>query len=89
MMRIIDDDTRTPIEIADHLGFTGATISNADIEAAVKDVVGKNPQIVQKILKTGNKGPVMSLVGKVMDVVNRKGDPIVIQNLINDEIKTI
>lgn len=30
----------------------------------------------------------MSLVGKVMDAVNRKGDPIVIQNLINDKIKT-
>ncbi len=88
-MRIIDNDTRSPNEIANDLGFIGNAITGTEIQAAVDDVVGKNPQIVQKIIKTGNKGPVMSLVGKVMDAVNRKGDPIVIQNLINDKIKAI
>jgi len=31
-------------------------------------------------------GPVMSLVGKVMEALNRKGDPVVIQSLINEKI---
>jgi hypothetical protein len=43
MMRIIDDDTRTPNEIADDLGFTGIVITGAEIQAAVDDVVNKNP----------------------------------------------
>jgi Asp-tRNA(Asn)/Glu-tRNA(Gln) amidotransferase B subunit len=89
MMRIIDNDLRTPTEIANDLGFTGAVISNAEVKAAVEDIISKNPQIIQKIIKTGNMGPAMSLVGKVMDAVNRKGDPIVIQSLIKDKIAEI
>ena len=89
MMRIIDNDPRTPTEIANDLGFTGAVISNAEVKAAVEDIISKNPQIIQKIIKTGNMGPAMSLVGKVMDAVNRKGDPIVIQSLIKDKIAEI
>lgn len=86
MMRIIDGDQRMPTEIADSLNFTGEVITSAEVKAAVDDILAKNQQIVQKIQKTGNMGPVMSLVGKVMDAVNRKGDPVVIQSLINDKI---
>jgi Asp-tRNA(Asn)/Glu-tRNA(Gln) amidotransferase B subunit len=78
MMRIIDGDQRMPTEIADSLNFTGEVITSAEVKAAVDDILAKNQQIVQKIQKTGNMGPVMSLVGKVMDAVNRKGDPVVI-----------
>ena len=85
-MRIIDGDARMPTEIADELGFTGAVVTSAEVKAAVDKVLSENPQIVQKIQKTGNMGPVMSLVGKVMEAVNRKGDPVVIQSLINDKI---
>jgi len=46
MMRIIDNDSRTPTEIAHDLGFIGAAISSAQVKAAVDDIVGKNPQIV-------------------------------------------
>jgi len=86
MMKIIDGDERMPTEMADKLGFTGAVITSAEVKAAVDDVLSKNPQIIQKIQKTGNMGPVMSLVGKVMEAVNRKGDPVVIQTLITDKI---
>ena len=85
-MRIIDGDARMPTEIADELGFTGAVVTSVEVKAAVDKVLSENPQIVQKIQKTGNMGPVMSLVGKVMEAVNRKGDPVVIQSLINDKI---
>lgn len=43
MMRIIDGDIRTPNEIADDLGFTGIIITGAEIQAAVDDVLNKNP----------------------------------------------
>ena len=89
MMKIIDGDERMPTEIADQLGFTGAVITSAEVKAAVDDILSKNAQIVQKIQKTGNMGPVMSLVGKVMEAVNRKGDPVVIQTLINDKIASL
>lgn len=85
-MRIVDGDTRMPTEIADEAGFTGPVVTSAEVKAAVDKVFTENPQIIQKIQKTGNMGPVMSLVGKVMEVVNRKGDPVVIQSLINDKI---
>jgi Asp-tRNA(Asn)/Glu-tRNA(Gln) amidotransferase B subunit len=88
MMRIIDSDARMPTEIADELGFTGAVVTSDEVRAAVDDVISKNQAIVQKIQKTGNMGPIMSLVGKVMEAVNRKGDPVVIQSLINEKINT-
>ena len=89
MMRIIDGDERMPTEIAATSGFTGDVITSAEVKAAVDEVVNKNPQIVQKILKTGNEGPVMSLVGKVMEAVNRRGDPVVIKSLINDKLTQV
>ena len=89
MMRIIDGDERMPTEIAATSGFTGDVITSAEVKAAVDEVVNKNPQIVQKILKTGNEGPVMSLVGKVMEAVNRRGDPVVIKSLIHDKLTQV
>lgn len=89
MMRIIDGDERMPTEIAANSGFTGEVITSAEVKAAVDEVVNKNPQIVQKILKTGNEGPVMSLVGKVMEAVNRRGDPVAIKSLIHDKLTKV
>lgn len=77
-MRIVDGDTRMPTEIADQLGFTGPVITSAEVKTAVDKIFTENPHIVEKIQKTGNMGPVMSLVGKVMEALNRKGDPVVI-----------
>ena len=37
-------------------------------------------------IKGGNARPVMSLVGKVMKSVNRRGDPVVIKKMLEDEI---
>lgn len=42
-----------------------------------------NPDIVEKILK-GNDRPIMSLVGKVMRDVNRRGDPVVVKKMIEE-----
>lgn len=46
MMRIIDNDPRMPREIANDLGYLGAAITDAQVKAAVDDIVVKNPQIV-------------------------------------------
>ena len=43
--------------------------------------------IVDKIIKSGKEGPVKALVGKVMKVTNRKGDPLRIKSLIEDAIE--
>jgi len=34
----------------------------------------------------GNDRPIMSLVGKVMSAVNRRGDPVVIKSLLSEQI---
>jgi len=49
-------------------------------------VISKNAEIINKIKKTGNNGPVMALVGQVMKLLNRRGDPTVIRNLIMEAI---
>ena len=78
-----------PTEIAATSGYIGDVITSAEVKAAVDSVVNQNPQIVQKILKTGNEGPVMSLVGKVMEAVNRRGDPVVIKSLIHEKLTQV
>ena len=47
----------------------------------------ENQKIVIKVIETGKDGPVMSLVGKVMKAVNRKGDPIEIRIMIEEAIE--
>lgn len=76
---IIDGDERMPKEIADSLGFLGEVLIGQDIKDAVTDVVKKNPEIVQLVLKTNKASPLMSLVKKVMEQINRKTDPVVVQ----------
>ena len=53
----------------------------------VEGVLEQNDLIVDKIIKTGKEGPVKALVGKVMKVSNRKGDPLRIKSLIEDAIE--
>ena len=86
MMMIIDGDTRMPQEIADDLGLTRSVDIDSEVKDAVKLVVAENPDIVKKILE-GNDRPIMSLVGKAMKAVNRKGDPVVIKSLIAEAIE--
>lgn len=76
MMLVIDGDTRTPLTIAQELGFVGDAISDQDVLRAVQTVLAQSQDIVLKIQKTGKTGPVMALVGKVMQLLNKRGDPV-------------
>ena len=41
--------------------------------------------VIKKVMD-GNSRPIMSLVGKVMKSVNRRGDPVVIKKLLEEGI---
>ncbi len=87
MMAIIDGDSRMPSEIAEEHGFMGGVATSDEVMRAVSDVLANadNTKIVNKIAG-GNPRPVMALVGQVMRLVNRKGDPVVIKKLLEDGI---
>lgn len=87
MMAIIDGDSRMPGEIAEEQGFMGGPITSDEVKTAVTGVLnnGDNAKIIEKIIN-GNGRPVMALVGQVMRQVNRKGDPVAIKKLLEDEI---
>lgn len=87
MMAIIDGDKRMPNEIADELGMK--MVSGDSVQLAVQSVMERNGSVVEKILKTGNNRPVMSLVGQVMKAVNRNGDAVEIKVMIEDFIEKI
>ena len=83
MMAIIDGDERMPAQIAADQGFTGIDVTSDEVKEAVGEVISdpNNAAIIEKILG-GNDRPIMSLVGKVMGAVNRRGDPVMIKSLI-------
>lgn len=56
------------------------------MQEAVDLVFTQNDAIVTKILKTGKTGPISALVGKVMQQLNKRGDPKQIQQLVNDKL---
>ena len=87
MMQIVDGDKRMPSEIAEDMGLLGGQTTGSEIAEAVKEVTDNNEPIIIKVIKTGKEGPIMSLVGKVMKAVNRKGDPIEIRILIEEVIE--
>lgn len=87
MTRIIDGDEDTPTQIADKLGLIGDEISLQDVQDVIDQVLEEKKTIVQKILRTGKTGPVMSLVGSVMQKLNKRGDPKLIQQMIAASIK--
>ena len=76
-----------PSEIAEDMGILGGKAENSEIEDAVKEVTEQNTVIMDKVIKTGKDGPVMSLVGKVMKAVNRRGDPVEIRAMIEEAIE--
>lgn len=87
MMEIIDGDKRMPNEIAAELGMK--MISGDSVKEAVEKIIEENQKVVQKIIKTDNKRPIMSLVGQVMKAVNRNGDAVEIKVMIEDFIEKI
>ena len=86
-MAIIDGDERMPAQIAADQGFTGIEVTSTEVQDAVEEVLNdpSNAGIIEKI-QAGNDRPVMSLVGKVMKAVNRRGDPVMIKTLIQDSL---
>jgi aspartyl-tRNA(Asn)/glutamyl-tRNA(Gln) amidotransferase subunit B len=62
------------MEIAQELGLVGV-VTQDEIKEAVAIVLAENQKIVQKVIE-GKQGPIMSLVGKVMQKLNRRGDPV-------------
>ena len=84
-MAIIDGDERMPSTIAEDSGFVGEVITTDEVKQAVAEVVNSNPAIIEKII-AGNDRPLMSLVGKVMRSINRRGDPVVVKVLIEEAI---
>ena len=87
MFKIIDGDKRMPAEIAEELGIKGGNVTGNEIKDVVDKVTEENQAIIIKVIETGKDGPVMSLVGKVMKAVNRKGDPIEIRIMIEEAIE--
>ena len=45
----------------------------------------ESASVIKKV-QGGNNRPIMSLVGKVMKSVNRRGDPVVIKKLLEEGI---
>jgi Asp-tRNA(Asn)/Glu-tRNA(Gln) amidotransferase B subunit len=66
MMRVIDGESELPSQIAQSLGYIGDAITDQEVQQAVDSVLDSNAAIVDKILNTGKTGPIMALVGKVM-----------------------
>ena len=87
MMKIVDGDERMPREIAEEQGFVGGAQLGHEVVEAVNRAIAdaENAAVVEKILQ-GNERPIMSLVGKVMKSVNRRGDPVVIKKLLQEGI---
>jgi Asp-tRNA(Asn)/Glu-tRNA(Gln) amidotransferase B subunit len=50
-------------------------------------VLEEKKAIVEKVLRTGKTGPVMSRVGSVMQSLNNQGDPKLIQQMIKASIE--
>ena len=87
MMAIIDGDERMPAVIAQDKGFVGGPNLSEEVKGAVNAALQDpaNADVIEKIM-AGNDRPVMSLVGKVMKSVNRRGDPVAIKKLLVEGI---
>lgn len=87
MMAIIDGDDRMPAEIAEEQGFVGGPVTTEEVKLAVTNCLNdpSSADVIRKV-QEGNPRPVMSLVGKVMKAVNRRGDPVVIKKLLEEGI---
>lgn len=86
MMRIIDGEEKSPLEIAKDSGYLGGPISDNDLEDVCNQVLEDDKAIVDKIKATGVAGPIKALVGNVMKRTNRRGDPKKIFEIIKAKI---
>lgn len=82
----VDGSKESVRKLAEKLDFLAPALSNQEVEEAIDQVMKEHAQVVQKILKTGKTGPVMALVGQSMKKLNKRGDPKVIQGLIEERL---
>lgn len=82
----VDGSKESVRKLAEKLDFLAPALSNQEVEEAIDQVMKEQAQVVQKILKTGKTGPVMALVGQSMKKLNKRGDPKVIQGLIEERL---
>jgi aspartyl-tRNA(Asn)/glutamyl-tRNA(Gln) amidotransferase subunit B len=59
----------------------GAEVSDSDIEAAARDVIGKNPDNVAKF-KSGNEGVFKFFVGQVMKATRGQANPQAVNDIL-------
>ena len=83
MMSIVDGDDRMPSEIAEEQGFVGSSATSDEVLQAVAAALSdpENAQNIKKV-QDGNARGIMPVVGRVMKAVNRRGDPVVIKQLL-------
>jgi Asp-tRNA(Asn)/Glu-tRNA(Gln) amidotransferase B subunit len=66
--------------------MVGKVTTDTELQKEAKKVVDANMEIVKKVRKTGKQGPVMHLVGLVMKSTKKRGDPVIIKFLVEEEI---
>ena len=83
MMSIVDGDDRMPSEIAEEQGFVGGSATSDEVLQAVAAALSdpENAQNIKKV-QDGDARGIMPVVGRVMRAVNRRGDPVVIKQLL-------
>lgn len=55
----------------------------------MRECVKQHQDIVQKVARTKNQGPLMHLVGILMKQNQGKADPVMIKHLLQEEIKKV
>ena len=83
MMSIVDGDDRMPSAIAEEQGFVGGSATSDEVLQAVAAALSdpENAQNIKKV-QDGDARGIMPVVGRVMRAVNRRGDPVVIKQLL-------
>ena len=83
-IKMLDDESGTPKEIADRFGMKQITDTGA-IEKAVDDVIAANPSQVEQY-KSGKVGLLGFFVGGVMKATGGKANPAVVNEILRKKL---
>lgn len=83
-IKMLDGESGTPRDIADRFGMKQITDTSA-IEAAVDDVIAKNPAQVEQY-KSGKVGLLGFFVGGVMRATGGKANPAVVNEILRKKL---
>jgi len=96
MKKIIDGDERMPSEIAEDLGLVGTVVTSEEVRSTAVEIIAQNTDILDECIKEDDYRKVMTIVGKVMGVLNPKsrwdtreriGDPVVIKGMCMEALE--